>query len=107
MIARIQLFYVIYINRSGEYQTVVKGYDTNEPKEADIDSDYEPLFGEVFSNNSDYHQIFLNQNIIHTGNEVETSQNGRRYDIIGFTFYIKHSGNIPSKIEKLNDILLF
>ena len=96
--------YLIYINRSGEYQTVVKGYNTDGAKEAEIDSDYEPLFGEVFSNKSDYHQIFLNQNIIHTGNEIETSQKGRRYDIMLFKFDIKH---YDFNMEMIKEIFCF
>ena len=70
--------YDIQINRSGEYQTVIKGYDTQIPEETRDGNEFEPLFGEVYSNKSDYHQIFLNQNIIDTGSEDEFSPGSRR-----------------------------
>ena len=70
--------YFIEINRSGEYQTVIKGYDTQISEETRDGNEYEPLFGEVYSNKSDYHQVFLNQNIIDTGSENEISPGSRR-----------------------------
>ena len=71
----------ISIDRSGEYQTVIKGYDTQTPTENKEDTNFEPLFGELYSNKSDYHQIFLNQNIIDTDNKNLEYPGGRRYDL--------------------------
>ena len=67
--------FLISVDRSGEYQTVIKGYDTQTPTESKEDRNFEPLFGELYSNKSDYHQIFLNQNIIDTDNKYHENLN--------------------------------
>ena len=67
--------------RSGEYQTIIEGYDS-QPSDDGENNTGVPLFGELYSNNSDYHQVFVNQNIVQTGREDEPLAEDERYQLI-------------------------
>jgi hypothetical protein len=78
---------------SGEYQTVIEGYDSPPSDDGEKNTGV-PLFGEMYSNNSDYHQVFVNQNIVHTGGENEPLSEDERYQLVGWTYIFLCSGVI-------------